>query len=389
MWLIALLLVAVALVGHLVLCTALFSTVHATRWSRRTIQIFSVPAQLATFVVPIGIALWAAFFSRDTLYQGGWNWLLSPLGYLPICWITAMVAVAVWSYRALFEHNRHIGVRIQTSVVRMPLTVTGDFLTGALARLPGNQILELHVHEKTLAIPRLPRALDGLSIVQVSDMHFTGQLKREFFEGVCAAANDLTPDLVAVTGDLVDNPDCISWIPDTLGILEGRYGAYFILGNHDLRVRDIPLLRGTLGKCGLVDLSGRWVTRDIRGEPVVLAGNELPWFAPAADLASCPAEIDGRRPLRIVLSHSPDQIDWARAHDVDLMLAGHTHGGQIRLPLIGAVVSPSRRAVHKIAGVFFESPTCLHISRGVSGTRPLRTLCAPELTKLILTCPKL
>jgi predicted MPP superfamily phosphohydrolase len=388
MWSIALLLAALALLGHLVLCTALFSSVHATTWSHRTIQIFSVPAQLATFVVPIGIGLWAAFFARDVLSNGGWAWMLSPLGYFPICWIVAVMAVAFWAYRRLFECSHQSAVRNRTSIVRMPVNLTGDLLTGVLARLPGNQILELHVQEKTVEITRLPTALDGVSIVHVSDLHFTGQLKKEFFQRVCEAANDLNPDLVAITGDLIDNPGCIDWIPETLGKLRGHFGVYFVLGNHDLRVRDIPRLRRALTQCGLVDLSGRWVACDIRGEPVVLAGNELPWFAPAADLAQCPTEIDGKRPLRIVLSHSPDQIEWARAHDVDVMLAGHTHGGQIRLPLIGAVVSPSRRAVHKISGVFFESPTCLHISRGISGTRPLRTSCAPELTKLILTCTK-
>jgi predicted MPP superfamily phosphohydrolase len=115
-----------------------------------------------------------------------------------------------------------------------------------------------------------------------------------------------------------------------------------------------------------------------------LAGNELPWIAPAADLSDCPTVCDGKRPLRIGLAHTPDQIPWARASDIDLMLAGHTHGGQICPPGIGPVVNPSRFPLGKIAGAFQEGPTLLHISRGLSGTRPIRIDCPPELTKLVL-----
>ena len=67
----------------------------------------------------------------------------------------------------------------------------------------------------------------------------------------------------------------------------------------------------------------------MRGQRVVLAGNELPWFRPAADLAAAPRDGQGS-PLRIALAHSPDQLAWARRHEVDLLLAGHLHGGQIR-----------------------------------------------------------
>jgi predicted MPP superfamily phosphohydrolase len=88
------------------------------------------------------------------------------------------------------------------------------------------------------------------------------------------------------------------------------------------------------------------------------------------------------------LAHTPDQIEWARVHDFDLMLAGHTHGGQIQLPGFGAVLSPSRYGVEYAEGTFYEHPTLMHVSRGISGTRQLRLNCPPELTKLILTCDR-
>ncbi len=69
------------------------------------------------------------------------------------------------------------------------------------------------------------------------------------------------------------------------------------------------------------------------------------------------------------------------------MLAGHTHGGQIRFPLVGAIFAPSRFGVRYACGVFHETPTVMHVSRGLSGLDPLRYNCAPELTKLVLRCP--
>jgi predicted MPP superfamily phosphohydrolase len=332
-----------------------------------------------------------------------------------------------------------------------------------LVRLPGNEVLTLEVNEKRLVVPRLEPALDGLSIAHLSDLHFTGVIGRRFFEKVVERVNEMEPDLVAVTGDLLDKTRCIDWVPYTLGRLRARHGAFFVLGNHDLRV-DWRRLRETLEDAGLVDLAGRWHTvsiegrmtpsplwregrgegqpgrtsniqrptsnierkgggdpTDVGGPPsfdvgrsmldvrcsdtsamsrppssfwgdgrpghLILAGNELPWFRNVPDMSACPQTIDGHRPLRVLLSHSPDQIGWARTHDFDLLLAGHNHGGQIRLPLVGPVFSPSCFGVKYASGTFEESPTLMHVSRGISGKTPLRYNCPPELTKLVLSCP--
>jgi predicted MPP superfamily phosphohydrolase len=270
----------------------------------------------------------------------------------------------------------------------MPASLAGDLVTAGLVRIPGNQALQLHVHRKSVEVPRLSGDLDGLSIAHLSDLHFTGQMKKEFYQRVVARANEFDADLVALTGDLVDKSRCIEWIPDTLGRLRARFGVFFVLGNHDLRVRDLQRLRESLTDSGLTDLSGRWLRRSVRGEPVVLAGNEMPWIPPITDLTDCPVESDGKRNLRIALCHDPDQIGWAQAWDIDVMLAGHTHGGQICPPFVGPVVTPSRRGLSRIAGAYREGPTLLHISRGLAGTRPLRINCPPELTMLVLKSPR-
>ena len=91
-----------------------------------------------------------------------------------------------------------------------------------------------------------------------------------------------------------------------------------------------------------------------------------------------------REAFCLLLSHTPDNIRWAQWNQIDLMLSGHNHGGQVRLPGFGPVYSPSIYGCHYASGVFWEPPTLLHVSRGISGKHPLRWNCLPEMTRLVL-----
>ena len=235
--------------------------------------------------------------------------------------------------------------------------------------------------ERGLDVPRLPPALEGLSIVHLSDFHFTGKVGKPYFEEVVRMSNALEPEIVAVTGDLVDKTQCIDWMPDTLGRLKARYGVYYIFGNHDLRV-DYRRLRKVLDDCGLIYLGGRWKTIEVRGQAgvggrqrtaLVQAGRRPGHLPPRSEV-----------PFRLLLTHSPDQLSWARRGDGDLLLAGHNHGGQIRLPLIGPVFAPSFGGVQYASGLFHVPPTILNVSRGLSAQLPLRMNCRPEIIHLTL-----
>ena len=178
--------------------------------------------------------------------------------------------------------------------------------------------------------------------------------------------------------DLADGVAYQRWLAPVLGRLRWRLAAFAILGNHD-RWLDTSFIRRRLCRVGTNVLDNTWQRLEVRGEPLIVIGHEGPWLRPEPDVRDCPSE-----PFRLCLSHTPDNIRWARRAGVDLMLSGHVHGGQIRFPLFGSVLVPSRYGRRYDCGVFDEAPTLLHVSRGLSGDHPLRYLCRPEVTRLTL-----
>ena len=390
-----LLLLFVALVGHAFLWIGLVNRLHALGIRRKTVKYITLVCFFCTVLIPLGIG-WHYVSGPKLLAAAPWGIIDV---YLILCWAIVPVTLLRLVYLRCFCRVplvvRFHGIRRAeinpASAASNPTECRHHLLT----RIPLNEILQLDVSQWMLDVPRLPPALDGLSIVHLSDLHFTGRVGKAYFREVVRVSNQLQPDLVCVTGDIIDRTECLDWIPDTLGRLTARHGVYCILGNHDLLVDDTDRLRHTLRQSGLVDLGGRSLRIEIDGTPVVLTGNERPWFRPVgcvlahtrklrenAARACKHAPYDGD--LRIVLAHSPDQFAWARRQNADLMLAGHTHGGQIRIPPLGAIFSPTLRGVRYISGVFYVPPTILHVSRGLSGDVPVRWNSRPEIAHLRL-----
>jgi hypothetical protein len=378
------LLISLALLGTTALWIKVFNYLHARKLPRWGMRTLSLGCYLLILLLPIAMGAWYWQLGRhfaDLLVAPR---LSIPFLYIAVCWVVGgWVAVSSVPRPPidapgylLSNHTQRVDV-----LAELGQRYDGPRWTTALARIPGNELLQLCIHEKQLAIPRLPKQLEGLAIAHLSDLHYTGKVGKAYFEEIVRRTNEFDADLIAITGDLLDCTVCLDWIRDTFGRLRAKHGVYFVLGNHDLLV-DATELRQRLTDAGLTDLGGRHTTIAVHGCDVTLAGNELPWFAPAAEMQTAPARSNDS--LRIVLSHSPDQFGWAREHDADLMLAGHTHGGQIRLPLIGAVVAPSRYGTRYACGTFFEPPTVMHVSRGISGTTPIRVNCPPELSKIDL-----
>lgn len=380
-------LLALGCVGHVILWASVVNRVHGMAMRRLWINAGTILSGVAMVVGPLAVAgiLWRV--EQDTVALGwrvaaatAWCYVLFCVLYLLLSAVRrAWLALHAERRGAILDnHTTHVDVR---RLADEPLAAPG--LATWMCRLPGNQSLKIHFHEEQLRIPRLPAAGDGLRIAHLSDLHMSGRIAKRFFNEVIDRVNDLQPDLIAVTGDLVENETCVDWIPDTLGRLRAPGGVYVVLGNHDLRV-DQPRLQSTLAQTGMVHLGGTWQQVTVRGMPLVLAGNELPWYSPAANLAECPPRGESGLPLRILLAHGPDQFAWARQHDVDLMLAGHNHGGQVRLPFLGPILAPSLSGVRYASGVFQSGPTVLHVSRGTSSKMPIRWNCPPEVALLVL-----
>lgn len=305
-------------------------------------------------------------------------WLLPGLvGFV----LLILSTIRHWRYRPpAFESV--LSSRVVDIAQRVPLSeLVGEGRAKWLAKLPRNEQFQLEVVEKSYPFARLPKAWDGASIVHFSDLHFRGPVTRRYFEEVMREAAALNGDMIFFTGDLMDHRQCLEWIPSTLGTLSAPLGCYFILGNHDWYLPVTDEMRRRLQSHGWQETSGRVLELRRGDDRLIIAGTERPWMGTAPDFTTAPQDA-----FRIVLSHGPDQIDWAEANRVDLMFAGHTHGGQIRLPILGPVYAPSRYSCRYASGVFYRPPTLMLVTRGISGREPIRYNCRPELTKVILRC---
>ena len=374
-------LLLLALLGHAALWVGLVNRLHARSLPHWLQNLATIACFLALLLVPLGLGWWCVcadptvwnrLRAGQFLRSAPWGVLV----YLVLCDCRGVLVLVGWLWLHVLHRppavSRFHGIRSLLHRDARPPEVA-EHPHHFLVRLPGNQSLHLDLTERTIEVPRLPAAWDGLSLVHLSDLHFNGRVGKPYFQEIVRLSNELEPDIVALTGDLIDRTRCIDWIGDTLSRLTARYGVFCVLGNHDVR-RDPAAVVRAIENCGLCYLGGRHLRIEVRGLPLILAGNEMPWL-PAADLEHCPPPRRGG-PFRIALSHSPDQLEWARDHDFDLVLAGHTHGGQIRLPLVGPIFSPSRRGLRYMAGVFHAPPTIMHVTRGVSGSFPFRWNCA-------------
>lgn len=394
------LLLLLAALGHAYIWVALVNRSHAVGWPQRLVHglTFVMFALAAGIPAAIGWAFYRApadWTGQEAAFGLPWP----AMAYLRLCAVAGLWAILQWSWRTL-RPRRQPEQSCQSRVSR--LVPSPDATAGhsplerlpksaavdacLVARLPGNESLYLEEVDRVVQLARLPQVLSGLSILHLSDIHMTGLVGKWYFKELVRRCNLREPDLVAITGDVADEDDCIDWIPETLNGLKARHGVYFVLGNHDRRV-DSRRLRSVLVGGGLVDLGGRFLEIEIRGQPLVLAGNELPWFAPAADLRGTPSSSLHGGPVRIVLAHSPDQLPWARRNDVDLLLAGHTHGGQVCLPLVGPIFTPCVHGVRYNRGIYAAPPTVMHVTKGVSAELPIRFKAMPEAVLLELQLP--
>jgi len=262
---------------------------------------------------------------------------------------------------------------------------TGVIAAGAAARGLANGLGEVEVREVEVKLARLPPALAGMTIVQLSDVHVGPLIGSRFIEQLVARVNALKPDAIVITGDLVDGSVAeLGQHVAPLSKLSARWGRYFVTGNHEyysgvdewlpeLSRHGLRVLRNervTLGDAASIDLAG---IDDAHADR--FGGDH------GADLVKAVRERDLEREL-VLLAHQPLAIDDAAKVGVGLQLSGHTHGGQIwPFEHIVKLVQPYVAGLHTHG----ETTTQIYVSRGTGFWGPPMRIGAPaEISKIIL-----
>ncbi|MBI1882098.1 MAG: metallophosphoesterase [Chloroflexi bacterium] len=241
----------------------------------------------------------------------------------------------------------------------------------------------LTVERVQVPIKNLRPGLEGFKIVQLSDIHLHPYIQLEFVQKAVALANELQPDLIVLTGDyvLADAASIFELAP-LLATLDARYGIFTVLGNHDLWT-NAAVVRTGLQQSGLPVLVNDGVTLGIGRETLYVAGLDDGWDG-RPDLKAALAHLRSDTPA-ILLAHEPDLADRVALDGrISLQLSGHTHGGQVRLPGIGAPILP-RLGKKYDQGLHRVDQMWVYTTRGVGMIGPpIRFNCPPEITEITL-----
>jgi predicted MPP superfamily phosphohydrolase len=232
---------------------------------------------------------------------------------------------------------------------------------------------------RTVTIADLPQELDGYRIGHISDVHCGRDTPPSRVETWVRRLNALNLDLIAVTGDLITSGETyVDPVADALGGLRARDGVYACMGNHDY-FTDGDRVALALERNGLTVLRNRGVTLRDR---LHVAGVDDTWTS-RDDMGAALAARPAGAPV-VLLAHDPNLFPEAMTHDVDLMLSGHTHGGQLAVPGVRRL-SLARFITEFTAGLYRRDRTWLYVNRGAGTTGPPVRLGAPaELAVLTL-----
>ena len=250
----------------------------------------------------------------------------------------------------------------------------------------------LEVTEYKFESDKLPDAFSGFRIVQISDLH-----NAEFGENNCELLEMLKqadPDIVVLTGDLIDsrrtNIDvAVKFATEAVKIAP----TYFVSGNHEAgALNEYHILAEQLIEAGVKLLQNNSIAIERNGETITLVGIDDPAFWGREDETILPIMTEALTNLtredrfEVVLAHRPQYFELYAESDADLVLSGHAHGGQFRLPFLGGVYVPSQGLFPKYdEGVFSENGTTMVISRGLGNSRfPIRFNNRPEIVVIEL-----
>jgi hypothetical protein len=238
------------------------------------------------------------------------------------------------------------------------------------------------VNDERIWLDALPEAFSGLRVVQISDIHHGLFLPEPWLTEAVQQTNRLRPDIVVLTGDFVTYSRAnIEPAAEILSRLRARYGVLAVLGNHDFRV-GADAVTAALRRKHIGVLRNKHIKVQFGGSSLYVAGVDD--YGYGADVRRAVRGIP-RDAATILLAHNPRIIHLASRHGVSLVLSGHTHGGQVNLPLLGTVYGRSPERLRYKIGWDRLGATQIYVSRGI-GTivLPWRVRCPAEITHLEL-----
>lgn len=245
-----------------------------------------------------------------------------------------------------------------------------------------NVSLELSTY--TVSSDNLPKAFDGYRIAHVSDLH-SAEFGSEN-EKLLGLLRESDPDIIAITGDIIDSSRtdvevALDFAKEAMNIAP----CYYVTGNHEAGVskETYEKLEKGLHEIGVLVMHGDEIVIEKDGEAISLIGIDDPRFADFPQNISDPSSTDS---FTILLSHRPEYFDEYVDFDVDLVLSGHAHGGQFRLPFIGGLIAPGQGLFPEYdAGSFTDGNTTMIVSRGIGNSIiPVRFNNRPELVLVVL-----
>lgn len=245
------------------------------------------------------------------------------------------------------------------------------------------------VNTVTVNNPKIPDNFNGYKIAQISDLHNT-----EFGtdnEILIEKLRECQPDIIVITGDLVDSNNTNIDVGIKLGVKSSQIApTYFVTGNHEYRIDELNELEEGLKESGVVVLKDEKVLIEESGEKIALIGVDDPFFKKnyyfdkydllnGYDLQQLVGE--NKEDFCILLSHRSELFEIYVNGGLDLVLSGHAHGGQIRLPLIGGLFAPGQGIFPKFdSGLYVQDGTSMVVSRGLgNSTFPFRFYNNPEI----------
>lgn len=232
----------------------------------------------------------------------------------------------------------------------------------------------------------IPKSFDGLKIVQFSDTHLGFQYSLKQLSGLIKKINSFHPDLVFFTGDLMDAPNQFKETDKIIPILQqinAPLGKYSIYGNHDHGGYGSTIYKNIMQTANFTLLQNE--SKQIQlsdGSRIYLIGiDDAMLGRPDFNIAQQQVPENA---FKILLSHAPDLVERASQYNIPWQLSGHSHGGQVKIPFVGALVIPPFAQKYP-EGYYLVKNTNLYVNRGLGTTRlPFRFMAKPELTVFTL-----